>query len=111
MADANQPPQQQEPPGETAAMDPKPQDEMRDYVGRDLLRHKRALITGGDSGIGRARQDGRAGRAARPARTAERGGAGAAVPGMRGRLLHDRQVIQSERRYAGGRLSPPGARA
>jgi NAD(P)-dependent dehydrogenase (short-subunit alcohol dehydrogenase family) len=35
-------------------MSPKPQDEMRAYVGRDLLRHKRALITGGDSGIGRA---------------------------------------------------------
>jgi NAD(P)-dependent dehydrogenase (short-subunit alcohol dehydrogenase family) len=54
MADANQPPQQQEPPGETAEMEPRPQDEMRDYVGRDLLRHRRALITGGDSGIGRA---------------------------------------------------------
>jgi len=54
MADHNQPPQQQEPPGETAEMRPRPQDEMRDYAGRDLLRHKRALITGGDSGIGRA---------------------------------------------------------
>jgi NAD(P)-dependent dehydrogenase (short-subunit alcohol dehydrogenase family) len=54
MADHNQPPQQQEPPGETAAMEPQPQDEMRAYVGRDLLRHRRALITGGDSGIGRA---------------------------------------------------------
>jgi NAD(P)-dependent dehydrogenase (short-subunit alcohol dehydrogenase family) len=54
MADHNQPPQQQEPPGETAAMVPRPQDEMRAYVGRDLLRRKRALITGGDSGIGRA---------------------------------------------------------
>jgi NAD(P)-dependent dehydrogenase (short-subunit alcohol dehydrogenase family) len=54
MADRNQPPQQQEPPGETGAMRPEPQDEMTGYVGRDLLRHKRALITGGDSGIGRA---------------------------------------------------------
>jgi NAD(P)-dependent dehydrogenase (short-subunit alcohol dehydrogenase family) len=54
MAEGNQPPQQQEPPGVTGAMDPPPKDEMRDYVGRDLLRHKRALITGGDSGIGRA---------------------------------------------------------
>jgi NAD(P)-dependent dehydrogenase (short-subunit alcohol dehydrogenase family) len=27
---------------------------MADYTGSDLLRHKRALITGGDSGIGRA---------------------------------------------------------
>ncbi|MDQ4103355.1 MAG: SDR family oxidoreductase [Actinomycetota bacterium] len=35
-------------------MDPKPQDEMADYVGRGLLEGKRALITGGDSGIGRA---------------------------------------------------------
>jgi NAD(P)-dependent dehydrogenase (short-subunit alcohol dehydrogenase family) len=54
MADQNQPSQQQEPPGDTGSMDPKPRDEMRAYVGRDLLRHKRALITGGDSGIGRA---------------------------------------------------------
>jgi len=35
-------------------MDKAPHDEMRDYVGRDLLAGKRALITGGDSGIGRA---------------------------------------------------------
>ena len=54
MGENNQPPQQQEPPGVTSAMEPKPQDEMRNYVGRDLLRHRRALITGGDSGIGRA---------------------------------------------------------
>jgi NAD(P)-dependent dehydrogenase (short-subunit alcohol dehydrogenase family) len=54
MAEHNQPPQRQEPPGHTAAMTPQPQDEMADYLGRDLLRHKRALITGGDSGIGRA---------------------------------------------------------
>jgi NAD(P)-dependent dehydrogenase (short-subunit alcohol dehydrogenase family) len=31
-----------------------PRDEMRDYVGRGLLAGKRALVTGGDSGIGRA---------------------------------------------------------
>jgi len=54
MAESNQPPQQQTPPGETSEMEPKPQDEMRGYPGRDLLRHKRALVTGGDSGIGRA---------------------------------------------------------
>jgi NAD(P)-dependent dehydrogenase (short-subunit alcohol dehydrogenase family) len=48
------PPQQQEPPGHTAAMHPKPRDEMADYNGRDLLDHRKALITGGDSGIGRA---------------------------------------------------------
>lgn len=35
-------------------MDHQPRDEMRDYVGRGLLAGKRALITGGDSGIGRA---------------------------------------------------------
>lgn len=41
-------------PGETADMAQKPRDEMRDYVGSGLLAGKRALITGGDSGIGRA---------------------------------------------------------
>nr|WP_240506374.1 SDR family oxidoreductase [Thermoactinospora rubra] len=35
-------------------MAPEPRDEMRDYEGRGLLAGKRALITGGDSGIGRA---------------------------------------------------------
>ncbi|MFI7672934.1 SDR family oxidoreductase [Actinophytocola sp. NPDC049390] len=54
MAERKQPPQQQNPPGETDRMRPEPRDEMSGYVGRDLLRHKRALITGGDSGIGRA---------------------------------------------------------
>src|ERR1700741_3100312 len=54
MADRNQPPQTQQPPGETAEMTPAPRDEMSGYQGRDLLRHRRALITGGDSGIGRA---------------------------------------------------------
>jgi len=46
--------QEQEYPGRTAEMDPKPRDEMRDYEGRGLLTGTRALITGGDSGIGRA---------------------------------------------------------
>lgn len=41
-------------PGETSEMSERPRDEMSDYVGRDLLAGKRALITGGDSGIGRA---------------------------------------------------------
>ncbi|HET7327725.1 MAG TPA: SDR family oxidoreductase [Nocardioidaceae bacterium] len=42
------------PPGWTAQMADEPCDEMRHYQGRDLLAGKRALITGGDSGIGRA---------------------------------------------------------
>jgi NAD(P)-dependent dehydrogenase (short-subunit alcohol dehydrogenase family) len=41
-------------PGHTSDMQDRPRDEMRDYTGRDLLAGKRALITGGDSGIGRA---------------------------------------------------------
>jgi NAD(P)-dependent dehydrogenase (short-subunit alcohol dehydrogenase family) len=41
-------------PGHTADMAERPRDEMRNYVGRGLLEGKRALITGGDSGIGRA---------------------------------------------------------
>ena len=50
-----QPPAQSQPyPGRTEPMDPQPRDEMRDYEGRGLLRDRRALITGGDSGIGRA---------------------------------------------------------
>jgi NAD(P)-dependent dehydrogenase (short-subunit alcohol dehydrogenase family) len=48
------PEQEQEYPGRTAEMQPKPNDEMRDYEGRNLLSGARALITGGDSGIGRA---------------------------------------------------------
>ncbi len=41
-------------PGSTGDMAEKPNDEMRTYKGRELLLGKRALITGGDSGIGRA---------------------------------------------------------
>jgi len=53
---SQQPPpqQEQEYPGSTGEMNPKPRDEMRDYEGRGLLANKRALVTGGDSGIGRA---------------------------------------------------------
>ncbi|WP_037366389.1 SDR family oxidoreductase [Amycolatopsis orientalis] len=54
MADRIRPPQQQDPPGATADMDPRPRDSMTDYEGRGLLAGQRALITGGDSGIGRA---------------------------------------------------------
>ncbi|QSB04660.1 SDR family oxidoreductase [Natronoglycomyces albus] len=49
-----QPAQQQDPPGTTAKMRPQPRDAMADYDGRGLLSGKRALITGGDSGIGKA---------------------------------------------------------
>ncbi|WP_149360812.1 SDR family oxidoreductase [Lolliginicoccus suaedae] len=41
-------------PGRTREMPSTPRDEMRDYVGRDLLAGQTALVTGGDSGIGRA---------------------------------------------------------
>ncbi|TDP70184.1 SDR family oxidoreductase [Actinokineospora alba] len=49
-----QPPQRQRPPGHTESMRPRPRDTMADYEGRGLLAGKSALITGGDSGIGRA---------------------------------------------------------
>jgi NAD(P)-dependent dehydrogenase (short-subunit alcohol dehydrogenase family) len=48
------PSQEQEYPGTTDAMTPRPADEMVGYAGRGLLEGKRALVTGGDSGIGRA---------------------------------------------------------
>lgn len=54
MTETDRPPQQQSPPGQTAAMRPEPADEMAGYAGRGLLKGKVALITGGDSGIGRA---------------------------------------------------------
>ncbi len=41
-------------PGHTGDMSEAPHDEMRQYEGRGLLTGKRALVTGGDSGIGRA---------------------------------------------------------
>lgn len=54
MTDAELPPQQQDPPGYTAEMTPQPRDSMTDYPGSGLLAGRRALVTGGDSGIGRA---------------------------------------------------------
>ena len=48
------PPQQQEPPGLTGAMVPEPDHGEQTYSGSGRLTGRRALITGGDSGIGRA---------------------------------------------------------
>ncbi|MCH7231921.1 SDR family oxidoreductase [Glycomyces sp. L485] len=50
----SKPAQEEKPPGYTAKMRPEPRDDMRGYEGRGLLEDRRALITGGDSGIGRA---------------------------------------------------------
>ncbi|WP_353987631.1 SDR family oxidoreductase [Ruicaihuangia caeni] len=46
--------QQQTPPGSTEAMDPRPDHGEESYRGSGMLTGRRALITGGDSGIGRA---------------------------------------------------------
>ena len=54
MTEKRPPAQSQPYPGRTEPMDPRPRDEMRDYRGSGLLEGKRALITGADSGIGRA---------------------------------------------------------
>jgi NAD(P)-dependent dehydrogenase (short-subunit alcohol dehydrogenase family) len=48
------PEQQQKPPGVQSAMDPVPDCGEKSYQGSGRLRGKRAIITGGDSGIGRA---------------------------------------------------------
>lgn len=48
------PSQQQQWPGRTAELDPQPDHGETSWVGRSRLTGKRALITGGDSGIGRA---------------------------------------------------------
>ena len=48
-------PEQKQPmPGRTAAMTPRPDHGETSYVRSGRLRGKRAVITGGDSGIGRA---------------------------------------------------------
>lgn len=48
------PPQQQDPPGLTTRMEPVPDHGEESYVGHGRLEGLKALITGGDSGIGRA---------------------------------------------------------
>ncbi len=48
------PEQQQTPPGTTAQMDPRPDHGETSYQGHGRLKDKKAIITGGDSGIGRA---------------------------------------------------------
>jgi NAD(P)-dependent dehydrogenase (short-subunit alcohol dehydrogenase family) len=50
----NQPAQQQEPPGVQSLMNPVPDCGEESYVGNGRLTGKVAVITGGDSGIGRA---------------------------------------------------------
>jgi NAD(P)-dependent dehydrogenase (short-subunit alcohol dehydrogenase family) len=55
MSDTARPPQRQErQPGSEQRMEPRPQAEMRNYRGADKLAGKVALVSGGDSGIGRA---------------------------------------------------------
>jgi NAD(P)-dependent dehydrogenase (short-subunit alcohol dehydrogenase family) len=49
-----QPEQQQTPPGDTKSMDPRPDHGEKTYVGSGRLEGKKTVITGGDSGIGRA---------------------------------------------------------
>ena len=48
------PEQQQQPPGTTAEMNPRPDHGEDSYRGSGRLEGKKAIITGGDSGIGRA---------------------------------------------------------
>lgn len=52
--DSGFPPQQQDPPGLTGSMVPTPDHGEDSYIGSGRLAGLRALITGGDSGIGRA---------------------------------------------------------
>ncbi len=53
-ADGGFPAQEQQPPGLTSKMDPPPDHGEEGWVGHERLTGLKALITGGDSGIGRA---------------------------------------------------------
>ncbi|HEV3000509.1 MAG TPA: SDR family oxidoreductase [Solirubrobacteraceae bacterium] len=53
-SDSEHPPQTLDRPGHESEMEQQPRDEMRGYVGSGKLDGKAALITGSDSGIGRA---------------------------------------------------------
>lgn len=54
MSEQERPEQDQSRPGTESKMDPEPRSEMGEYAGSGKLEGRRALITGGDSGIGRA---------------------------------------------------------
>ncbi|WP_295121950.1 SDR family oxidoreductase [uncultured Leifsonia sp.] len=54
QSEQQQPAQQQTPPGSTDALDPRPDHGEQSYRGGGRLAGKRALITGADSGIGKA---------------------------------------------------------
>jgi NAD(P)-dependent dehydrogenase (short-subunit alcohol dehydrogenase family) len=54
MSEQQIPEQQQPAPGTTAQMDPRPDHGEESYVGHGRLEGKKAIVTGADSGIGRA---------------------------------------------------------